>query len=193
MMTTVRLWRWRRNALKRRSDVLEAWAVLLTALFALVGGVLLGVAAGSGVQHQLLRQREGRQPVRAVLAADPRAAHATSSDVPQGHRPATVSWRADDGRRLTATARVPRELKAGDTALLWTDPTGTRILPAPPTRSDAALQGTFAGVATAAAITAVCWLLRRWAAHRLDRHRLDTWAYEWARVGPHWRREHGLM
>jgi hypothetical protein len=36
---TVRWWRWRRNALKRRIDVVEAWVVLVGWVFALLGGL----------------------------------------------------------------------------------------------------------------------------------------------------------
>lgn len=39
----VRLWRWRRNPLRLRSDLVEAWIMLVTWVFALVGGLLAGL------------------------------------------------------------------------------------------------------------------------------------------------------
>ena len=40
------LWRWRRNPLRRRSDLVEAWAGLATAVAVGVGAPLAGCSAG---------------------------------------------------------------------------------------------------------------------------------------------------
>ncbi|MBW8820836.1 MAG: hypothetical protein JF598_22125, partial [Streptomyces sp.] len=46
MRTRVRGWRWRRNPLRRRSDVIEAWTVLAVAALMLLGAPLVGAVVG---------------------------------------------------------------------------------------------------------------------------------------------------
>ncbi|MQY12099.1 hypothetical protein SRB5_22290 [Streptomyces sp. RB5] len=191
MKTRLLMWRWRSNPLRRRSDVLEAWIVLAAALFAVVAGGSAGIAAGSGVHDYLLAQAKDRRQVGAVLVGDPETSRPGADEVHRSRERATVRWTAADGSEVTATARVPRGLREGDRARVWTDTARQRIATPPPGAFDAGLQGVLAGVSSAAVIVALAWLARRVAGVRLDRARLRTWECEWARVGPEWRRKRG--
>jgi hypothetical protein len=78
MRTRVRGWRWRRNPLRRRSDVVEAWTALAVAVLLLVGAPLAGALAGlwahrtaqavaeerRAERHQVHAEVVGRPPVR---------------------------------------------------------------------------------------------------------------------------------
>lgn len=68
--TKVRLWRWRRNPLRRRSDVIEAWVVLCGWLLALVGAVFGGLVAADAVVRSAEHQRAQSHKVTAVLVKD---------------------------------------------------------------------------------------------------------------------------
>ncbi|WP_326655567.1 MULTISPECIES: hypothetical protein [unclassified Streptomyces] len=63
-------WRWRRNPLRRRSDAVEAWIVLVTWVLALIGGAVAGGVAAYCVDQAIERERAGRQAVPAVLVSD---------------------------------------------------------------------------------------------------------------------------
>jgi hypothetical protein len=66
----VRLWRWRQNSLRRRSDVVEAWVIVVGWVFALVCGLLAGLMAADAVERDAERQREERRQVSAVPIED---------------------------------------------------------------------------------------------------------------------------
>ncbi|MFI6360139.1 hypothetical protein ACIBJF_48150 [Streptomyces sp. NPDC050743] len=66
-VTGVRLWRWRRNPIRRHSDVVEAWAVLPIWAVALVGGVLAGVVAARATDSAFAARRDQVHSVSAVL------------------------------------------------------------------------------------------------------------------------------
>ena len=85
--TKVRCWRWRRNPLKRRSDVVEAWVVLCAWLFALIGGLFAGLAAADAVVGSAERIRSESRRVTAVLVRDaeePGPARVTTDHKPWG-------------------------------------------------------------------------------------------------------------
>lgn len=48
--TSARLWRWRRNPLKRRSDIAEAWAALPVLLVLLIAAPTAGLATDAALQ-----------------------------------------------------------------------------------------------------------------------------------------------
>ncbi|MEV6104709.1 hypothetical protein AB0M28_08330 [Streptomyces sp. NPDC051940] len=192
MKSKVLLWRWRTNPLRRRVDVLESWIVLLAAVFAIVGGAAAGVAVGAGLYDAMIDQRAERQQVRAVLVEDPEPARISTIGVHDDRRRAVVRFTSADGRPVTATARVPAGLQAGDKATVWTDAARERVTPPPPGDTDALLQATLTGVSVAVTVAGLTWLARCLVGRRLDRSRLRTWEYEWTRVGPEWRRKHGM-
>jgi hypothetical protein len=178
---TVGFWRWRRNPLKRRSDVVEAWVVLVVAVLMVCGLPLAGVLAGLHVGNELQHQREERKRTTAVLAEEASAWQAGGYVRFQ----ATVRWRASDGREHTAKAEVGPARKAGSTTWIWTDGKG-RLTGEPPTQAQAesasALAGVLAAGGAGALVLGVRWVVRL----GLDRHRAIALEQEWARVGPQW-------
>ncbi|MGW3728091.1 Rv1733c family protein, partial [Streptomyces sp. NPDC000851] len=76
MGTRVRGWRWRRNPLRRRSDVVEAWTALAVAVLLLLGAPLAGAVAAwwahDEARSTAVAQRAERRHVRAeVLGRSP--------------------------------------------------------------------------------------------------------------------------
>ncbi len=74
------LWRWRRNPLRRATDLAEAWlaltALLLVALAAPLIGVLSGSAAHTTLQRSVRAQHQSRHLVTATVVRELDAAPA---------------------------------------------------------------------------------------------------------------------
>ncbi|MFE5400287.1 hypothetical protein ACFQ9Z_02595 [Streptomyces sp. NPDC056580] len=180
------LWRWRRNPLRRRADVLEAWVVLAAWLLTVLAGVSAGLAAARSVEHGLARERADWRPAVARVVA--RAPGRSDSEAAGGERVwARVRWTAADGSVHAGQARVAPGSGAGSPVTVWTDPRG-HLVSRPATASEAAfravLMGGLVGM-SAAAIPFVGGLALR---GRLERRRMDDWDAEWARFGPQWGR-----
>ncbi|OXS36673.1 Rv1733c family protein [Streptomyces sp. XY006] len=178
--TTVRWWRWRRNALKRRVDVVEAWVVLAGWVCALLGGAAGGLSAAAAVDRAVERQRAESRRVSAVLVEDapgPSPARAASDQRVWG----TVRWTAPDGSAHRNEARVPPRAPAGSTIPVWVDRRGD-LTTAPVSDGEAwlhtALGGTLAGSFAAGTLLGAAWLTRLC----LDRHRMAAWDAEWERL-----------
>jgi F0F1-type ATP synthase membrane subunit c/vacuolar-type H+-ATPase subunit K len=178
------MWRWRRNPLRRRSDVVDAWIVLAAWLIALCGGVLTGLAAGSAVDHGLDRQRAERHPVSSVLTEN--APGRTSASALDGsHVWAIVRWTAPDGSTHTGRAKVHPGAKAGTLATVWVDRQG-RLTSKPLAHGEASFQaawtGVLVGLGVAGALLGGAQLVRL----RLARRQSRQWDEEWARVDTPW-------
>ncbi|MER6032957.1 hypothetical protein ABT133_03405 [Streptomyces sp. NPDC001835] len=140
------LWRWRRNPLRRRTDVLEAWFLLAVWVLVVVGGTLVGLVTARAAGQSFDRQRTERTQVRAVLLTDaPRTAVAgTGGDLTS----ARVRWTAPDGTRHSDSTLVPGGLRAGSTAEIWLDAWG-RPSSAPLTSGEASAESALLGVSAA--------------------------------------------
>ncbi|MEU3526342.1 hypothetical protein AB0E62_21165 [Streptomyces sp. NPDC038707] len=183
------LWRWRRNPLRRRADVVEAWVVLGAFVLTVLGGVLAGLFTAGSVEHGLARERALRRPtVARVVSGGPAKSSARGERAPEGARVRTVvRWTAADGSSRTGRVRVPSGSGPGTPVTVWTDPRG-RIVSRPVTASEAALRATLVGLlvgVSAAAVPCVAGLAVR---GRLERRRMRAWDTEWARLGPQWGR-----
>jgi hypothetical protein len=182
------LWRWRRNPLKRRADVVEAWVVLGAWLLTAVVGVLSGLATARSVEDGLARERAAWRPVVARVVAPAPGAPSTHGHTPAGERVwAEVSWTAAGGSAQTAQVRVEPGSKAGTPVTVWTDPQG-RLVGRPTSATEGVFRGTLIGVLvglSAAAVPFVGGLALR---GRLERRRMDAWDTEWSRLGPQWGR-----
>ncbi|MEU6815344.1 hypothetical protein [Streptomyces sp. NPDC046860] len=188
-ITPVRLWRWRRNPLRRSGDLVEAWVVLLTWIFVVLGGALAGYAAASSVDSALSARRAQVHEVRAVLTGPaPRTPPAGSGYDDRVW--ATVRWTDGKGAVHTDRAKVGPGTPAGSTVTLWTDGTG-RTVPPPASLAEAMLQTVLTGLLVAQITGTVVWASGRLVCASLVRRRLAQWDAEWKRVEPEWRRLSG--
>ncbi|WP_146238308.1 hypothetical protein [Streptomyces sp. Act143] len=178
------LWRWRRNPLRRRSDVVEAWLLLTLLFLGLVAGAVAGMVTARAVEQSLDDRRGQRHPVSAVLIQDA-SDTATASTSSDDYTWAKVRWTASDGSTRTGLARVEPGIEAGSVTRIWLDRQGDLATP-PVSSEEAELQGVVLGAATAVCASLVVLPLG-WVLHnRLDRRRMAQWDTEWAHVGPRW-------
>ncbi|MGW1808409.1 Rv1733c family protein [Streptomyces sp. NPDC002078] len=189
MRTGVCGWRWQHNPLRRRSDVVEAWTLLIVAVLLFVVTPLVGVAAGLRA-HDTARsvaaaQRAERHQVRARVVGDPpERLSAEQGDRAYPYR-AHVRWTEPGKGSRTAWARVPAGTRTGDTVSVWFDARGRSVAPPPDEAAvwqHAVTIGLVAAGGSAAAVLLVHAVERRIAL----RHRLAEWEREWARTGPRW-------
>ncbi|ANP53234.1 hypothetical protein AVL59_30170 [Streptomyces griseochromogenes] len=183
------LWRWRRNPLRRRADVVEAWVVLAAWLLTVLAGVLAGLAASGSVEHGLARERADWHPaVARVVAQAPGKPAASGAG---GERVwAEVRWTVADGSAHTGQARVAPGSTAGAAVAVWTDPRG-HLVTRPTTASEAAFRATLIGSMVGVGAAAVPFVGGTVLRGRLERRRMDRWDAEWARLGPQWGRMTG--
>ncbi|MEU1510961.1 hypothetical protein ABZ490_02210 [Streptomyces sp. NPDC005811] len=184
-------WRWRKNPLRRRSDVVEAWTALAVAVLLLVAVPLAGAVAGlwahDEAQTVAVQQRTERHRVRAEVVGRVPENLPSADGVRQRTYRVTVSWTPPGGTARTAEARVPEGTHKGDLVDVWFDAHG-RSVPPPPTGT-AVWQHTLTMGACAAGGTAALVLLGHAVIRRTAmRHRLDEWDREWARTEPEWTR-----
>ncbi|MFF8730587.1 hypothetical protein ACF073_29525 [Streptomyces sp. NPDC015171] len=183
------LWRWRRNPLKRRADVLEAWVVLGACLLAVLAGALGGLAAARSVEHGLARERATWLPaVARVVGKVPGPTPGRSGHVSSGERVwAKVRWTVADGSAHTGQIRVEPGSKPGTPVTVWTDPRG-HLVSRPITASEADFRATLIGLLVGVSAAAVPFVGGLAVRSRLERRRMEAWDTEWARLGPQWGR-----
>ncbi|MEU0333942.1 hypothetical protein [Streptomyces sp. NPDC006193] len=184
-VTRVRLWRWRRNPLRRHSDIVEAWVVLATWVLALVGGVLAGLAAADTSASAFAARLARVHAVSAVLTDDGARTPAAGSGYDSGRVWAAVRWTEADGSVHTGRAKVPPGAPAGTRVTVWAD-AADRVVPPPVTGAAADLQAALAGVLVAPSAGAAVWAAGRVVRGRLIRRRMAEWDEEWKQIGPSW-------
>ncbi|MEU1462815.1 hypothetical protein ABZ467_19440 [Streptomyces sp. NPDC005727] len=183
----VRLWRWRRNALRRHSDVVEAWIVLGIWLLVAVGAAVAGLVAARTVDSDFAARRARAHPVAAVVTdVTPAAPPATASGRDDGRARVTVRWTDADGSVHRATARLLPGAPVGTRLTVWTDD-ADRVVPQPLGRTEAALQADLTGILVGPLAAGAIWAGGRLLRAALVRRRLTEWDEEWKRVGPEWR------
>ena len=189
MRTRVRGWRWRRNPLRRRSDVVEAWTTVVVALLLVVGAPLLGAATawwGYGqAQAIVAEQRAERHRVRATVVDRTPGSLPTGQLGGQQSYRATVHWKTADGTEKSTTARVPAGARDGDTVGVWLDSHGQSV--PPPSDGTEIWQHS----ATVGSFTALGTALTVLLAHRAVRavtlrRRMAEWDRDWALTEPQW-------
>ncbi|MEU3948812.1 hypothetical protein [Streptomyces sp. NPDC029526] len=181
-------WRWRRNPLRRRSDVVEAWLLLATLVCGLVLACAGALAAAGAVDASLAERRAHSHAVGAVLTED--AARALPAPAPEEGDTRVwtkVRWTAPDGTARTGMARADADAKAGTEVTVWTDREG-RLVSEPPGGAEARFQTVMAGATvgvTAGGLALIAgWVLRT----RLLRRRTAEWESAWRLVEPAWRK-----
>ncbi|MEU2064566.1 hypothetical protein [Streptomyces sp. NPDC013455] len=188
------LWRWRRNPLRRTTDLAEAWAALVALVLIVVAapvtGCLVGLSAQDSLQRAVRQQQHARHLVTATVVRDlggtlPEADPDTSS-ADEARSRVLADWTAPDGTRQHGP--VLTDLKSphpGDHFDLWTDPHGrisTRPLDSTTATAHAVLAGFGAALLTAVLVEAG----RRLTVWRLVRRRYACWDRAWDRAGPDW-------
>ncbi|MFF5955771.1 Rv1733c family protein [Streptomyces luteogriseus] len=172
------LWRWRRNPLKRRSDVTETWLGVTALAVLLLAAPSVGAAVTAVGERSALDRAQGLHRTAARIVERVPAAPSRFSDMANDQVRVTVRWAMSDGSSRTGEALVSAGSKAGSSTTVWLDDTG-RLRPAPPTAAQARSQGAALG---AAAGTGVCVLVVGvwWAARlRLDVRRGSQWDRAW--------------
>ncbi|MEU1622458.1 hypothetical protein ABZ479_34850 [Streptomyces sp. NPDC005722] len=178
-------WRWRRNPMRRRSDVLEAWTGVAAALLIAAGAPAAGAATAVAVEHSELRHSAGTHLATAVLTEDAAKAVENPYTGSIGKVLTTVRWTAPDGSTRTGEARVEPGSHAGSPTTVWLDAGGhlqqNRLTPAQ-AEAQGVVFGTVAATGACALVLAGRWIVRL----RIDRHRAAAWDREWERTGPSW-------
>lgn len=190
------LWRWRRNPLRRATDLAEAWTGLVALLLILVVGPVIGWATGQAAQDALQQsvheQHKTRRLVtatviraldRSPLDADPEAA--SGRDL---RTRVVADWTAPDGTthqgKVLAALETPHR---GDHFTLWTDLQG-RTAARPLDSATASTHAVLAGVGAALLTAGLIEGGRRLAVWRMVRRRYARWDQAWDRAGPDWGR-----
>lgn len=186
MRRTVRLWRWRSNPLKRRSDVVEAWAGVVAGVVMAVGAPLAGIAAADATHASLAEQSRDRHRVAAVLE---HGAPSLSADRGSGVNPdevrAPVHWKGTDGREHSAHVVVQPGADRGSTTAVWVD--GRDRVTEPPLDGLAsAVQTDIMGGSAAVGLCVLALAAHRGLRAGLDLRRSRRWQREWEQVGPQW-------
>ncbi|WP_329280850.1 Rv1733c family protein [Streptomyces sp. NBC_01451] len=179
----------RRNPLCRRSDVVEAWAVLVVAVVVCVGAPLAGVVtarwAYDGAMATAAVQRAERHRVHAVAVGRAGAGAPSAVSGRQHLYRVRVLWTEPGSGTRTVTAYVPPGTRRGDTVDLWLDASGRPVTPPPGALSvrlhTAAVGVCAAGLAAGAALLAGTALRRT-----LVQRRLVEWERAWALTEPEW-------
>ncbi|MEU7503519.1 hypothetical protein ACFZBM_11110 [Streptomyces lavendulae] len=198
MRTAMGVWRWRRNPLRRPTDLFEAWVAFAALVCVLLVAPALGCAAGLKVDGTLQRaareQRHERYLVPAVVVRPTPGPVAGSATDPGAGRQApertriVASWTAPDGSSHEGTVPAAEEPPLpGDRFRIWTDIRG-RLVGRPLDPSAASFHAGVAGLAAALTAAALAETLRRLVVRRLMHRRYTRLDRAWAAAGPDWGR-----
>jgi hypothetical protein len=184
------LWRWRSNALRRRTDRAQAWVslgLLLTVLTAAPAAlVTVGDSTYRHYRQTAAHQERTRDHVPAVLVHDaPRHPEPGSDEARRTRYPAEVRFTGPDGTPRTGRTEVEPGLSAGSTVLVWVDPTGA--ITGPPLGAGE-IRSRSMGWAILAFLGVVLAGLAAYAvtALVLYRRNLAAWDTAWTATSPRW-------
>ncbi|MEU7486125.1 hypothetical protein [Streptomyces sp. NPDC042319] len=189
------VWRWRRNPLRCRTDLAEAWLALAAAVLIALGGTAVGWATARTADEALQQGVRAQQSQRHLVwvqvdrllphpPVDPDPETATRRDA---HRRVLANWRGVDGSRHLGPVAAPRPVEPGDRFRIWTDDRGrpmARPMDASTASSHAVLAGLGAGALAGAAVEGG----RRLVMWQLMRRRYRHWDEAWERAGQDWGR-----
>lgn len=196
MRAIIGLWRWRRNPLRRGTDLAEAWVALVALVLMMVAAPVVGVVAGSLSRDALYRSVQEQHTLRHEITAtvvkkvaqpplDPDPETSTARDA---HSRVIATWTAPDGSshrdRVVASLTTPH---AGDTFPLWTDHQG-HVVGRPLDRPTATTHAVLAGFGASVALAGLVEGTRRLVVWRMVRRRYARWDHAWDIAGPDWGR-----
>lgn len=180
----VRLWRWRRNPLRRRGDIIEAWVILAVWAVVLVGSTVAAVTTFRAADAMYARQRAERHPVSAVLVTDASSV-AGDEDASGDKVPAKVRWTVPGGSSRTDKTLVDAGQTAGTRVTVWAD-ARNRLVTEPPTSAEAVFEAALLGGAAALALACAAIGAGAAARHGLAQRRIDSWGAAWELADPRW-------
>ncbi|WEO99054.1 hypothetical protein A6P39_036240 [Streptomyces sp. FXJ1.172] len=188
------LWRWRRNPLRRATDLAEAWVALVALVLITVAAPLTGCLAGAVAQDALQRsvreQQHTRHLVRATVVRDlgdaPLEADPDTTTAREIRHRVLANWSAPGGTRQHGTTLASlKSPHPGDHFSIWTDPQG-RITTRPLDSPTATTHAVLAGFGAALLIAGLVEGARRLTLWRMVRRRYARWDQAWERAGPDW-------
>lgn len=184
------LWRWRRNPLRRRTDLVQAWiavTLFLTVLTATPAAVVLvGDAARRHMERTAEDQADTRHHTTAVLVHDaPRHPEPGSVEAKGTRYPVSVRFTDRHGETRTAQAEVEPALTAGNTIAVWVSDEG-KVTDPPLTEQEVRDHTRGYTVLAAIAVPILGAAAYACAHRRLERHNLAQWGAAWARTAPRW-------
>ncbi|MFI5670437.1 hypothetical protein [Streptomyces sp. NPDC051704] len=198
MWTATGVWRWRRNPLRRPTDLFEAWVAFAALVCVLLVAPAVGTVAGLEVDGTLQRaareQRQERYLVPAVVVRPAEAPPAGTEADPSAQRQTpqrtqiVASWTAPDGSSHQGTVPAAEEPpQAGDRFRIWTDTRG-RLVGQPLDAGSASVHAGLVGLAAALGAAALVETVRRLVVRRLMHRRYIRLDRAWAAAGPDWGR-----
>ena len=186
----VLLWRWRRNPLRRGTDLAQAWiglGLFLAVLGALpMAMILVGDTAHAHWTKTARQQTATRHETPAVLLQDaPRHPEPGSDEAKKALYPATVRFTDPQGHTRTAETDVEPALTAGSTVRVWVT-AGGELTDAPLTTDQVRDRAMGCAVLTAMAVGLLGATAYAYVDRRFERHNLAQWDAAWARTAPRW-------
>jgi hypothetical protein len=187
---TVRWWRWRRNPLRRPSDLFQAWIGLILAITVAITAPLAAWAVGTAVQDRLTatgseQARTGRRTTAVLLKDAPRHPEPGSAEARETQYPAKVRYTAPDGTTRTATTDVDPSLPAGHRVPVWTNAEGKLTKPPMPP-DEIRNRAVGSGALTAITVLVTGTLAYRLTARVLDQRRMRAWEAAWQQTARRW-------
>ncbi|MBW8796901.1 MAG: hypothetical protein JF597_25875 [Streptomyces sp.] len=188
------LWRWRRNPLRRATDLAEAWVALAALVLIVVAapliGSLVGAAAQDSLQRSVRQQQHDRHLVLATvvrrLGGAPVEPDPDATSVHDTRSRVLADWTAPDGTRqegpVLTTLKSPHK---GDHFDVWTDRQGV-VTARPLDAATATTHAVLAGFGAALLAAGVVESGRRTIVWRMVRRRYARWDQAWDRAGPDW-------
>jgi hypothetical protein len=173
----------RANPLRRTSDRVESWVLVLMTVVLVLGLPAAAVGAGLTAYESSMRTVRAQSAQRHAVTA--RVTSDVGGAAEEGKRPARVRWTDDDGTVRTGTTLVASGTREGATLRVWADRDG-RLTTAPMTRLNATTTGWFVGGMTAIGVAAGLLAVRAGVRQVLDRRRYAQWDAEWELVEPRW-------
>ena len=174
------------NPLRRASDRVETFVIMLLAVAFLVAAPFAALASGSwahaAAQRTELAQAASISQVTAVVVSPP-APPAVAQEAFVST--AKARWTAPDGTVVTGLVPVPVGTHVGARLPQWTTRDG-RLTSQPLNGSQVAsltVLGAVTGVAALAAVLALAGVLAQWS---LNRRRLSGWDADWQSTEPRW-------
>ncbi|MEU3514847.1 hypothetical protein ABZ770_06095 [Streptomyces sp. NPDC006654] len=184
-VTPVRLWHWRRNPLRRRSDVIEGWIIAVGWILAVACAVFAGVTAARVTDAASAARASQVHAATAVVTDGTPGVPAGDGKYGDWQVRAAVRWTDPDGSVHTGQAVVPAGAPAGTRVPIWADRAG-HVVGAPVSATAATVQAALTGILVGPLAGAAVWAVGKGIRVRLVRRRLAEWDEEWKKTGPRW-------